>query len=113
MHELGIAQAIIDVVEEEARRAGARRVVSITLSIGELSGVVEHYLRFCFPMVAAGTLAEGAELVVEPVPGEGYCHACERSFHLSGLLDRCPGCGGFANEVRAGQELEVADLEVE
>lgn len=113
MHELSIAQAIVDVVEQEARTAGGERVLGITLSLGELAGVVEEQLRFCFPVVTDGTLAEGAELVIEGVEGRGWCPTCEREYHLRTLLSTCPDCDGFSSEVLAGQELRVARIELE
>lgn len=113
MHEMSIAEAIIDVIADEVRKADAVRVLSVTVSLGELSGVVEDQLRFCFPVVALGTVVEGADLLVERVEGRGWCGRCEAEYHLSTLLTPCPGCGGFTQDVRAGQELLVARLEVE
>ena len=113
MHELSIAQAIIDVVEQEAREAGGERVLGITVSVGELSGVVEEQLRFCFPVVIDGTMAKGAELVIERVEGRGWCAECESEYHLSSLLTPCPQCDGYTREVRAGQELRVVSIELD
>ncbi len=113
MHELSIAQAIVDVVEEEARAAEVERVLAVVLSLGELAGVVEEQLRFCFPVVAQGTVVEGATLEIEPVEGRGWCARCEREFRMPSLMTPCPACGEFTREVRAGQELRVVRLEVE
>jgi hydrogenase nickel incorporation protein HypA/HybF len=113
MHELSIAQSVVDVVEDEARRAGVERVISVTISLGELSGVVEEQLRFCFPMVARGTIVEGSALKIELVAGIGWCPICGAEYHLTSMLTPCPQCGGFTSEIRAGRELLVARLEVE
>jgi len=113
MHELSLAQAIVDVVVEEAHKAEARRVSSITLTIGELSGVVEEQLLFCMPVVARDSVVEGAEIKVDRVEGRGFCSSCERPYHMTHLLDPCPACGGYTSDVRAGRELAVASLEVE
>ena len=113
VHELSIAQSIVDLVVAEAHATGATRVLSVTLRLGELAGVVEEQLAFCFPIVARGTAAEGAELVVVPVAGEAFCGACDRAFPLPHLLTPCPLCRGFGTEVLAGSDLVVASLEVE
>ena len=113
MHELSIAQAIVDAVEEEAKQAEATRVVSVSLELGELSGVVEHSLRFCFPIATRGTLMELAELEIERVEGRGWCAECETEFAMMAMLGQCPTCGGFASEIRAGQELTITGLVVE
>lgn len=113
MHEIGIAQAIVDVVEEEARKADATRVLVVRLALGELSGVVEEQLVTCFPFVTKGTRLEGATLEVERVTGEGFCRRCQASFPLPRLLDPCPRCGEYTSDIRAGQELRVSSLEVD
>jgi hydrogenase nickel incorporation protein HypA/HybF len=113
MHELGIAQALVRAATEEARAAGAQRVRAVTVELGALSGVVEHYLRSAFPIAAADTLLQGAELRVEPVGGQGWCAECEAGFALANLLDRCPSCGGYAHEIRDGQQLSLIEMEVE
>ena len=113
MHELSIAQAIVDVVLEEASKADARRIASVTLTIGELSGVVEEQLLFCLPVVAKDTAVEGAKIVVERVEGQGFCRSCGRPYHMTHLLDPCPECGEYTSDVRQGRQLAVASLEVE
>jgi hydrogenase nickel incorporation protein HypA/HybF len=113
MHELSIVQALVKVAEEEMRAAGASRVLALELTLGALSGVVEHYLRAAFPIAVRGTLLEAAELRIVLVQGRGYCPACERDFPLSELLDPCPDCGGYASEIREGQQLILTSLEVE
>jgi hydrogenase nickel incorporation protein HypA/HybF len=113
MHELGIAQALVSAAAEESRAAGAERVLAVTVELGALSGVVEHYLRSAYPVAAAGTALQGAELRIERVAGKGWCAECERDFPLSDLLDRCPRCGGFAREIRDGQQLSLVAIDVE
>jgi hydrogenase nickel incorporation protein HypA/HybF len=113
MHEYAIAQAIADVAEDERRRAGASRVVSLTVELGELSGVIEDYLVAVFPLVVHGTPLEGAELLIERVAGQAWCARCQDLFNLAELLTPCPRCDGFASEIRAGDALTLASLEVE
>ncbi len=112
MHELSIAQAIVQVADAEARKAEATRVSRVVVDVGTLSGVVADSLAFCFPMACDGTLLEGAELCLEPVEARAWCRACDREFPMKELLDTCPGCDGFASEIRAGQELKVRTIDV-
>ena len=69
MHELGMATALVEQVEEIARREGAARIVRIELVVGDLSGVDREALEFAFPFAAERTAAEGAILVFEIVSG--------------------------------------------
>ncbi|EIE97797.1 hydrogenase maturation nickel metallochaperone HypA/HybF [Saccharomonospora glauca] len=108
MHELSIAQSVVDAVVEHT---GGARVLSVRLEIGALSGVEADAMRFCFDAVTRGTPVEGAELVVETVPGLGRCTLCGTDVPLSSFLDTCP-CGSVDVDVRSGQQLRIRDVEV-
>ncbi len=113
MHELSIAQAIVEVADSEARKVGAARVARVVVDVGGLSGIVADSLEFCFPMACKGTLVEGAKLCIEPIEARGWCDTCDQEFAMRDLLDTCSRCGGFANAIRAGQELAVRTIDVE
>jgi len=109
MHELSITQNIVGLVAE---RAGDRPVERVRLRIGKLSGVEVEAIRFCFDVVARGTLVEGAELVVEEVDGRAHCETCGADVPLDALVLRC-GCGrGGRLRLIEGEELLVKSMEV-
>lgn len=97
----------------EAEKAGARRVVCLRLRIGMLSGVMPEALRFAFDALAAGSIAEGAEMVIEDVPARFWCAACAREFQAAEYLATCPQCAAVSTDLRAGREMELASLEIE
>ncbi|MCA1689927.1 MAG: hydrogenase maturation nickel metallochaperone HypA [Actinobacteria bacterium] len=109
MHELSIAEAIMLVVCEHA---DGRRVTRVDVQVGHLRQVVPDALAFGFELVARGTLAEGAELVLEPVPAEGDCRACGARSRLPHFPLRCAACGGLDIEIVSGEQLCVDSLEV-
>lgn len=113
MHELGIACSIIEIAERHAREQGAERIVSVTIAIGELSGVVPDAVEFCFEACARGTLAEAAKLLIGRIPGRGRCRDCDTELPLDPYTFSCPGCGGFALERLQGEELRIIELEVD
>jgi len=113
MHELSIMQSALSMALDQARQAGARQVLVIRLRIGALSGVAPDALQFAFEVLAPGTLAEKAELAIEPVPARFWCADCRREFVSGDLFAECPGCHRSSGELRAGRELEVASLEIE
>ena len=77
MHELGIVYHIIRDVENVARAHGVRRVSSVTLLLGEVSGVVPDLLLDAWRWAAdKKPITEGAELIVEPVEAVTHCEAC-------------------------------------
>jgi hydrogenase nickel incorporation protein HypA/HybF len=106
-------QSALGLALEQARQAGARQVLVIRLRIGVLSGVAPDALQFAFEALAPGTLAEKAELAIEPVPARFWCADCRREFVSDDLFAECPGCHRPAGELRAGRELELASLEIE
>ena len=113
MHEFSIAQSIIQIVLEEARKANARKVIKVTLNIGELAGVLPESLYFCFELLAKSTIAENATLAIKRIPIGARCSQCEITFQIQDNHFHCPRCGKAAIEVTSGRELQIAQLEVE
>jgi hydrogenase nickel incorporation protein HypA/HybF len=113
MHELAIMQSALSLALDQAQQAGAVRVHSIRLRIGALSGVVPDALSFAFEALTPGTLAEGAQLAIEPVPARFWCARCTREFQSDDLFGECPDCHNCSGELRAGREMELASLEID
>jgi len=87
MHELAIAQDMLDIVVTEARE---RSVSTINLVVGELSSVAEEPIRFCFEVVSKGTLAEGARLALTKVRALLRCKNCSCEFGLESHAGYAP-----------------------
>lgn len=109
MHELSLTQSMVGICGE---RAVGRRVLSVTIEIGDLSGVIPAAVEFCFDACTRGTVLEGARLIIQQVPGRGRC-SCGAESALSAYCDSCHACGGFGLTVIAGEELRVREMEVE
>jgi hydrogenase nickel incorporation protein HypA/HybF len=110
MHELSIAEAVVDIA---CRHAAGRRIASVEVRVGHLRQVVPDALRFAFELVAAGTAADGAELRIVQVPVAGRCRACGTDAELEAFPLLCPRCGSAELDLRRGEELLVDSLEVE
>lgn len=113
MHELGIAQSIVESVREEAARHGAGRVVRIGLRVGEMSGVNAEALRFSFQVIVQDTELAPAELDIEDVPLSYRCARCEHEFRVIDYVTACRSCGSCDTRATKGDELQIAYLEVE
>ncbi len=113
MHEIALCEAIIEIVEEEARRRSFSKVMTVFLEIGALSHVAPEAMKFCFAAVAAGTIADGAALEIVELPGLAWCMACSRSVEIAQHYWACPCCGSFQLQVTAGEEMRVKELEVD
>lgn len=110
MHEMSIAQGIIDLCSEHA---GGRRVKSLEVEIGELSTVVPEAIEFCFEACSRGTLLEGSQLNIERIPGRGECQDCGMETPLAELFGACQSCGSCRVVIIAGEEMRVREIEVE
>lgn len=113
MHELGITSQLLAAVEERAQELGARKVVAINLVVGERSGVVDESLRFCFEMLAPGTLASDAEIVISRVPLRFGCPACRCDYTPAAADFACPRCGAVGKVIDAGNQLVIDSIEIE
>ena len=113
MHELSICLSLMQQVEQIARERGAVQVVGITLSIGPLSGVEPELLRHAYPLAAAGTIAEDAELVVEIADVVVRCSQCDTETTVVPNKLLCGSCGDFRTSVIAGDELTLLRVELD
>ena len=112
MHELSICQALLDQVERIAQEHGASRVERILLKVGPLSGVEPALLQHAYPLAAAGTIAEGATLVIEPAPVRVRCSDCGAESDAAPNRLLCGVCGGWRTHLISGDEMLLANLEL-
>ncbi|MCL7451415.1 MAG: hydrogenase maturation nickel metallochaperone HypA [Anaerolineae bacterium] len=114
MHEYSVTQSILDIALRHAQRAGARRILAVNLTIGELTGFVDESIQFYFDFMTRDTMAAGAELHFERIAARVRCHACQAEYAPPDhRLWSCPECNALGGEVIAGREFAVASLEIE
>jgi len=70
MHEMGIAQSVLDAVRKEAAMRPGFRVAKIALRLGDLSGVDTESLTFCFEALVKDTDLDPLELAIDYVQGD-------------------------------------------
>ena len=112
MHEMSLAEGVLQLIEDAALEQGFSRVTAVWLEIGQLAGVEAEAMRFCFDAVAHGSVAEGARLEILATPGSGWCTRCSASVVLSEAFGACPQCGTYQLRVTGGTEMRVKELEV-
>ncbi len=112
MHEYSVTQSIIRIAVAEAAKAGANKITTINLVIGDLATVVDDSVRLYFPLIAAGTPAEGAALNFRRVRAEFYCEQCEKTFVKPVHGFDCPVCGNDGTPTEVGKEFYVESIEV-
>ncbi len=114
MHELGIMTSVLDSAREAAQDAGALRLLSITLSVGEMTEAIEDALQFAFEALCEDDpFLKGAALKVNMIAPKSRCLECGETFEHDRFHRFCPSCDSFATELIAGRELQIDSIEVD
>lgn len=113
MHEMSIAEGIVQVLENEAAQQNYQRVKRVWLEVGPLAAIETESLVFCFDAVTKNTLAEGAELVILPTQGLAFCMQCTQTVPIKQRYDACVNCGSYQLQVTQGDEMRIKELEVD
>jgi len=113
MHEMSLAESVLQIIEEAATTQKFKRVKTVWLEIGQLSCVEKEAMSFCFDAVMRDSIAQDARLEIIDVAGQGWCETCACAVPLAVLYDACPKCGNHALKVTDGDAMRVKELEVE
>lgn len=112
MHELGIAENILQIVQQSIPENRAANVRRVRIRVGQLSGVVPDSLDFCFSAIVNDTEMRQARLEIEQVPLTSECKDCRQRFQVSDMEFFCPSCQSANLELISGRELEVVEIEM-
>jgi len=113
MHEMGIANSILEAVRNEMRRRPESRATRVGVRLGELTAVDAESLRFCFDALKRDTDLGSLQLEVEICRRRHRCEQCGHEFTVRDYEFECPRCRGFLSTCLGGDELELQYLEVE
>ena len=113
MHEMGIANSILEGVGAELRRRPGSRAVKVGVRIGELAGVDPDALNFAFEALTIDTPLAGVKLDVEYVAPRSRCRDCTGEFEVHDYELLCPACGSLSTDRISGDELLFTYLEIE
>lgn len=113
MHEVGIAASVLDAVRTELLQHPGARAKTVGLKIGELAGVDPDSLGFGFDALVAGSDLDPLRLEVEYVARRQRCLDCSQEFAADRYTLECPHCRSLRGECIAGDELDIAWIELE
>ena len=112
MHEVSVANALVELVREQVAAAQANRVTRLVVEIGPFSHVDPHALRFAVDIAIRGGPAEGARLEFLEPAAAAYCLDCETSVTIDARGAPCPHCAGNKLLVQGGDEMRLKEMEV-
>ncbi|WP_283170136.1 hydrogenase maturation nickel metallochaperone HypA [Curtanaerobium respiraculi] len=114
MHELGLMTSVMDAVRGAALEAGATKVISIDISVGEMTEAIEECLTFAYDALAEQEeLFHGSKLNLKMVKPRSRCLECGAEYGHDRFHMSCPKCGSFATELIAGRDLTIDRVEIE
>jgi hydrogenase nickel incorporation protein HypA/HybF len=112
VHEISVAQRMVDIALAVARENGGGRISSMRLLVGALTCVDSETLEFAFGVVTRGTPAEGCRLEIVTVPTRLGCRTCGLEAERD-LLEPCQACGSLGGDVLSGRELRVDAIDLD
>lgn len=110
MHELSIAQSLLDLVGRHVPEAERGLVRSVRVKVGRMAGVVSDSLTFCFEAIASPGGYPNARLDIENIPVTALCRGCRHPFEIDEPVFACPACGSTRLEVTGGDELWLGEI---
>ena len=113
MHELSIAISIVELAEEEARKADASVISKVEVEIGTMAGIDPDALLFAWDAAVQGTMAGQSELVIHKIQAEAHCLECGKEFPAENYFVQCPNCGSYRYQITKGKELRISSLMVD
>ena len=112
MHELGTIYYVIDTVEKLMVENQLTEVASITLEIGEVSGIVPQYLADFWLYAREKTEHfKKTELKIETLKAVTYCQDCGRTYPTLEYAKICPHCKSENTFLVTGNEYNIKEIE--
>ena len=113
MHELGVVFYIIKDVKDAAAANNVEKIHSVTLQVGEVSGIVNDYLEDCWDWAKKkeGPLLSDAKLLFETITAITYCEDCKKEYETLAYGKICPHCGSPHTYLKVGSDCAVKQIE--
>ncbi len=113
MHELSIVASLFEILEEKAKENKAKKIISVKLQVGSLSGVVPEFLETAFKIYKKDTVAADAKLTIEEIPLKIQCEQCGAEIIKNDFVFICEKCDSRELKTLAGTELLLEKIELE
>ena len=114
MHELGLVNYVVKQVGKIAEENKVKKVASVTLEFGEVSGIVTSYLYDYWNWYTKKfPLFDGAKLQCETIPAITWCDNCKTTYPTVKYGKTCPHCGSGNTWLQQGNEMNIKQIEVE
>ncbi len=111
MHEMGTVLAVLDTADKIIEENGLSAIESITLEVGEVSGILPEFLHKCWGFAITRSMyARNAELIVEMLPAVTVCNDCGTEYETVAHGRTCPHCGSDNTVLVCGNEYNIKEI---
>ena len=113
MHELGIVFHIINEIEDVGEENELKTVSSVTVEIGEVSGVLHDYLEDCWKWAVNRTeILKDCELKIDVIKAINICEDCGEKYSAVSYGRTCPKCLSPHTHIIQGTEVNIKNIMV-
>lgn len=114
MHEIGVLYKMLSKVETVARQNHVKRIKSIEIELGELSGMLPVFFeQYYIPATANKELFKDSKLIIKEIPGEGLCLDCNTLYNIMKHEGECPKCKSRRKKILGGRDFVVKNIVVD
>lgn len=110
MHEMSVAESMLDLIADAL--GGRAEIESVSLTLGPLAGINAASLKFCFTEVARQLSFGSPKLLINHVPANAECGDCYQPYDLYKPHDLCPYCNSMARSVTGGDDFTIDTVDV-
>lgn len=111
MHEIGVVFYVVRDVCQAAEENQVEKVASVTLQIGEVSGIIHEYLIDCWNWARKKEpMLEEAELIIEQIDAVSFCQDCGQEYPTVQYAKSCPHCGSENTYLQRGNEFLIKEI---
>ena len=111
MHEMGTIMYVIKTVNAVCEQNDLKQVQSVTLQIGEVSGIIPGYLTdFWKWAVSKESRMSNAELIIETIAAKTRCGDCNCLYSTIRYAKVCPECGSENTWLETGNEYMIKEI---
>jgi len=111
MHELGIVVKVLDEVDALAAQYEAKKILKVTMEVGEVSTIVPDLFTDAFDWAKKKTrFAQEAALEMILIEGRTYCQSCGETYRTTEHGKKCPHCGSYETYLLTGDQVIIKDV---
>ena len=114
MHELSIVTHVAKSLDELAEENELTKIGSVTLQVGEVSGIITDYFVECWDYFKKKhPLLKESVLKLETIKAVTFCENCKKEYETVKYGRTCPYCGTEHTYLITGNECIIKEIEAE